>query len=159
VKFTRQRYQSGSLLKEKRRAGPAVWVFRWREDTLNGRANRKTVLGSIEQFPTKLAALKAAEALRISASAGNPAVPVTVRQLVKHYVNNELPSKAHSTQRTVKTSLNFWVLPQWGERRLSDVRTVEVEGWLRGLSLANATKAKVRTSCTPCSLMPADMNG
>lgn len=101
MKFTRQRYQSGSLLKEKRRAGPAVWVFRWREDTPNGRANRKTVLGSIEQFPTKLAALKAAEALRINASPGNPAVPVTVRQLVKHYVNNELPCKAHSTQRAL----------------------------------------------------------
>jgi integrase len=44
----------------------------------------------------------------------------------------------------VKTSLNVWVIPQWGEQRLSDVRTVEVEGWLRGLALANATKAKVR---------------
>jgi integrase len=32
----------------------------------------------------------------------------------------------------------------WGEYRLSAVRTVEVESWLRGLSLANATKAKVR---------------
>ena len=144
MRFTRQRYQSGSLLKEKRRAGPAVWVFRWREDAPNGRANRKTVLGSVEQFPTKLAALKAAEGLSINASAGNPAVPVTVRQLVKHYVNNELPSKAHSTQRTVKTSLNVWVVPQWGEHRLSEVRTVDVEGWLRGLLLANATKAKVR---------------
>ncbi len=144
MKLTRQRYQSGSLLKEKRRAGPAVWVFRWREDTTDGRANRKTVLGSVEQFPTKLAALKAAEALSINASAGNPAVPVTVRQLVKHYVNNELASKAAPTQRTVNTSRNVWVIPEWGEHRLSDVRTVEVESWLRGLSLANATKAKVR---------------
>jgi integrase len=36
------------------------------------------------------------------------------------------------------------VVPRWGDFRLSDVRTVEVESWLRGLSLANATKAKVR---------------
>jgi len=144
VKFTRQRYQSGSLFKERRRAGPAVWVFRWREDGPEGRVNRKVVLGSVEQYPTKSAALKAAEPLRINATADNPALPLTVRQLVRHYRDNELPSKAHSTQRTVETSLNVWVAPQWGEYRLSDVRTVEVEGWLRGLSLANATKAKIR---------------
>ena len=82
--------------------------------------------------------------LRTNASAGNPAVPVTFSQLVKHYTNNELPSKAHSTQRTVETSLNVWMVPQWGDFRLSDVRTVDVENWLRGLSLANATKAKIR---------------
>jgi integrase len=36
------------------------------------------------------------------------------------------------------------VLPNWGEYKLEDVRTVQVERWLRGLSLANATKAKIR---------------
>jgi len=144
VRFTRQRYQSGSLFKERRRTGPAVWVFRWREDTPAGRVNRKAILGTAEEYPTRSAALKAAEPLRRNASAGNPAVPVTVRQLVKHYTDNELPSKAHSTQRTVETSLNVWVVPRWGDFRLSDVRTVDVESWLRGLSLANATKAKVR---------------
>jgi integrase len=121
-----------------------MWVFRWREDTPTGRVNRKAIVGSVEEYPTKSAALKAAVPLRTNATAGNPAVPVTVRQLVKHYTDNELSSKAHSTQRTVGTSLNVWVVPRWGEYRLSDVRTVEVETWLRGLSLANATKAKVR---------------
>jgi integrase len=144
MRFTLQRYQSGSLFREKRRAGPAVWVFRWREDTPAGRTNRKVILGSVEEYPTKSAALKAAEPLRTNAGAGNPAVPVTVRQVVKHYTDNELPSKAHSTQRTVETSLSVWVLPKWGEYKLSDVRTVEVESWLRGLSLANATRAKIR---------------
>ena len=144
MRFTRQRYQSGSLFREKRRAGPAVWVFRWREDTAAGRINRKTILGNVDEYPTRSAALKAAESLRTNASAGNPAMPVTVRQLVKHYSDNELPSKAQSTQRTVGTSLRVWVTSRWGEYRLSDIRTVEVENWLRGLSLANATKAKIR---------------
>ena len=144
MKFARQRYQSGSLTKEKRKAGPAVWIFRWRENTPDGRVNRKVVVGTVEQFPTKTAARKAAEPLRTNAIADNPAVPVTVKQLVKHYTDNELPSKAHSTQRTVETSLNVWIVPKWGEHRLSDVRTVEVESWLHGLSLANATRAKVR---------------
>ena len=144
MKFTRQRYQSGSLTKEKRKAGPAVWIFRWRENTPDGRVNRKVVVGTVEELPTKTAARNASEPLRTNAIADNPAVPMTVKQLVKHYTNNELPNKAHSTQRTVETSLSVWVTPKWGEHRLSDVRTVAVESWLHGLSLANATKAKVR---------------
>jgi integrase len=144
VKFTRQHYQSGSLSREVRKAGPAVWIFRWRENTAEGRANRKKVVGTIKQFPTRTAALRAVEPLRTSINAGNPAVPVTVRELVKHYEEKEFPSKAFSTQRTFRTSLKIWILPRWEERRLSDVKTVDVEGWLRGIALANATKAKIR---------------
>jgi integrase len=144
VKFIRQRYQSGSLTKEKRKAGPAVWIFRWRENTPDGRVNRKVVVGTVEEFKTKTEARKASEPLRTNAITANPTVPLTVEQLVKHYKDNELLSKAHSTRRTVETSLNVWVVPKWGEHKLSDVRTVEVESWLHGLSLANATKAKVR---------------
>lgn len=67
-----------------------------------------------------------------------------LQPVVQHYKENELPSKAFSTQRTVQTSLKTWVLPKWGEFQLGDVRTIHVESWLRGLSLANATKAKIR---------------
>ena len=146
MKFTRQRYQSGSLSREVRKAGPAVWIFRWRENATEGRVYRKVVVGTIEQFPTKTAAKRAVETFRSTINAVNPAVPVTLRQLVKHYEENELPGKAFSTQRTFQTSLKTWVLPKWGEHRLSDVRTVEVEGWLHSLPLANATKAKVRNT-------------
>jgi site-specific recombinase XerD len=101
-------------------------------------------VGTLQQFPTKTPARKAAEPLRANAIADNSAVPVTVKQVVKHFTNDELPCKAYSTQRTVETSLSVWVTPKWGDYRLSDVRTVEVESWLHSLSLANATKAKVR---------------
>ena len=146
MKFTRQRYQSGSLSREMRKAGPAVWIFRWRENATEARVYRKVVVGTIEQFPTKTAAKRAVETFRSTINAVNPAVPVTLRQLVKHYEENELPGKAFSTQRTFQTSLKIWVLPKWGEHRLSDVRTVEVEGWLHSLPLANATKAKIRNT-------------
>jgi integrase len=98
----------------------------------------------VEQFPTKTSARKAAEPLHAKAIEDNSAVPVTVKQLVKHYTDNELPSKAYSSQRTIETTLNVWIIPKWGEHRLSDVRTVAVESWLHSLSLANATKAKIR---------------
>ncbi len=60
---------------------------------------------------------------------------MTLTQLVKHYEGQELPTKASSTQRTLRTSLKIWVLPKWGELRLTDVKTVDVEKWLRGQRL------------------------
>jgi hypothetical protein len=51
-------------------------------------------VGTVEQFSTKAAALKAEEPLRRNIIAGNSAVPVTIKQLVKHYTQNELSCKA-----------------------------------------------------------------
>ena len=101
-------------------------------------------MGTVEQFPTKAVAKRAVETLRSTINAANAAVPLTVRQLAKHYQDNELPKKAWSTQKTVETTLRIWVLPNWGEHKLVAVRTVQVESWLHGLSLANHTKAKIR---------------
>jgi len=36
------------------------------------------------------------------------------------------------------------LLPNWGEHLLSDIRTIEVESWLRGLPIARSTCAKIR---------------
>jgi integrase len=40
--------------------------------------------------------------------------------------------------------LNRWVIPHWGSVRLSEVRTTEVELWLRSLPLAKSSSAKIR---------------
>ena len=64
MKFTRHRYQSGSLSREARKADPEVWIFRWRENAAEGRVYRKVVVGTVEQFPTKAAAKRAVETLR-----------------------------------------------------------------------------------------------
>src|SRR5207248_5042383 len=74
VKFTRQRYQSGSLSREVRKAGPAVWIFRWRENATEGRVYRKVVVGTIEQFPTKTAAKRAVETFRSTRVFASPDV-------------------------------------------------------------------------------------
>jgi len=159
VKFTRQRYQSGSLSREVRKAGPAVWIFRWRENATEGRVYRKVVVGTIEQFPTKTAAKRAVETFRSTINAVNPAVPVTLRQLVKHYEENELPSKAFSTQRTFQTSLKTWVLPKWGEHRL---QTCAQWKWRAGFTACHLRTRQRRRSETPCTSslpMPAATSG
>jgi integrase len=73
----RRRYQNGCLLKEKRKTGPDVWVFRYRD----GQVNRKEQIGTVEQFPTRKAAMQACELLRVSINRGARS-PRTIGPLV-----------------------------------------------------------------------------
>ena len=81
MRFTRARYQQGSLIREERKVGPDVWIFRWREQTPEGRVKRKVVVGTVEQYRSKAAAQKAAEALRANIHK-ETWMPSTVEQLV-----------------------------------------------------------------------------
>jgi len=101
MRFTRARYQRGSLIREERKVGPDVWIFRWREQTPEGRVKRKVVVGTVEQYRSKAAAQKATEALRVDVNK-ETWTPSTVAQLVAHYTERELPSKAHSTQGVLR---------------------------------------------------------
>jgi len=136
-----RRYQSGCLYREKRKAGPDVWVFRYRD----GQSNRKEQIGTVEQFPTKSAVRKACESLRANINRDTRS-PRTVAELVAHYTAKELSgdSKAFSTRTAYAVYLRNWIVPMWGKHSLSDVKTVAVEGWLGSLPLAPGSKAKIR---------------
>jgi len=142
--FTRNRYQQGCLTREKRKSGPAVWVFRYRQQMPDAtRVNRKIVVGTVTEF-TKADALKAIEAIRIDINDETNWRPKTLKELVTHYEQKELPSKTPYTQDVYRQYLATWILPKWGERVLSDIKPVPVEEWLKSLALANGTKAKLR---------------
>jgi integrase len=75
--------------------------------------------------------------------------PVLIGELVAHFREHELidlgdEGKAYSTRSRCNSVLNKWVLPYWQASKINEVRTVEVEAWLRGLPLARGTKAKIR---------------
>jgi integrase len=147
--FTRTRYQDGCLTTEKRKNGPDVWVFLWREtDTTGTRRQKKITVGTVKQF-TESAAKKEIAVLRaeINRQHGPEKVSrfmLTLEQLVAHYTEKELPKKAHSTVKIYKGNLDRWIVPRWGKYRLTDIKAIAVEEWLRSLSLAPATKAKLR---------------
>jgi integrase len=143
MKLARAHYQNGSLTREERKKGPDVWVFRWREETPAGRVKPKVVVGTVERYPTKAAAQKAVEALRININQ-NTWMPSTLEQLVTHYRETELPKKAYSTSQVYGFCLDGWILPKWGEYALADIKTVRVEEWLASLDLANGSKSKIR---------------
>jgi hypothetical protein len=52
--------------------------------------------------------------------------------------------KAFATISSTLIYLTNHIAPKWGEKWLSDVRTVEVEEWLHFLPNAPATKSKIR---------------
>jgi integrase len=115
------------------------------------RTNRKVVVGTVEQYRGRAAAQKAVDALRIHINKETPRSalePLTCEQLVKHYVERELSednaNRAYSTKEVYECYLDNWILPRWQSYKLSDVKAVAVEEWLGSLSLARATKAKLR---------------
>jgi hypothetical protein len=57
----RTRYQYGNVTRERRKRGPDVWVYRF-YDYIG--AHKKVLIGTVDEYPTKAAANKAAEPLR-----------------------------------------------------------------------------------------------
>ena len=151
--FRRIRYQQGSLQRAKRSGGPDAWIFRWYEDQPNGgKRYRKTVVGTVVQFPTETAARKAADALRIDINIQTPHAssgPTTVDQLIEHFRLKEMPQDDHerrsySTKAVYECYLTNWISPRWGKHRISEIKTVAVENWLGTIPRADGTKAKIR---------------
>lgn len=93
--------------------GPDVWQFRFFE---NGR--RKSVLiGTIDRFPSKSAALRAIEHRRMQINAQSPQAGfhrVTVGGLIDRFVKEELPKgRRFQTQAEYRTYLEGYIRPQW----------------------------------------------
>jgi integrase len=73
---------------------------------------------------------------------------MTIAQLCSHFEKSELclanTWRSYSTKDIYKDYLKRWIIPNWGGHLLSDIRTIEVESWLRGLPIARSTCAKIR---------------
>jgi integrase len=73
---------------------------------------------------------------------------MTIAQLCSHFEQSELcltnTWRSYSTKNIYKVYLKRWIIPRWSERLLGDIRTIEVESWLRSLPIARSTCAKIR---------------
>ncbi len=80
-------------------AAPTPGFSAGMEDRPNGgKRYRKTVVGTVVQFPTETAARKAADALRIDINIQTPHAgsgPTTVDQLIEHFQLKEMPQDDH----------------------------------------------------------------
>lgn len=144
--------QQGSVIMSERKHGPTVWQFRWSETGAHGqRVYRKRVVGTVEEYPNAEAVR---EAFKVLIARSIPAVQqmkpsdMTVSELCQHFRQRELMRddnwRSYSTRRNYLFLLKRWIIPRWGNLELGEVRTIEVELWLRSLPRARSTCAKIR---------------
>jgi integrase len=133
----RARYQTGSVVFDKRRG---TWAFLWRE----GGKRRSRLIGTKAQYPTKAAARKAAEMIKLAVAAvgKEQAVPL-VSVLVERFRAERMPDR-QSTRRGYNSYLNNYILPVWGALPITALQPRQVELWLKGLHLAPKSKAHIR---------------
>ncbi len=144
--------QHGCMQINSRKRGPDVWQFRWSETGHDGmRLHHKKVVGTVEQCPDENAARRSVVGLVSELNTeGRPTNSgvLTVAQLCDHFEQRELAKenawRSHATKKIYKAYLTRWIRPHWQNYELADVRTIQVESWLRGLPLARSSGAKIR---------------
>jgi hypothetical protein len=144
--------QNGSVIRRTRKKHSDIWQFRWWETTSDGhRVYRRREIGTVEQIPDVEAAWKAASLLVPDLNAGrfrSEPASMTVAQLCSHFDQRELclgnTWRSYSTKHIYKVYMRRWIIPRWGDRLLNEIRPVEVESWLRSLSIARSSCAKIR---------------
>jgi integrase len=105
----------------------------------------------VEQYPSEDAARSAVGGLVVEINSGDRRMysnSMTVSQLSDHFEQRELGRdntwRSYATKKSYHTYLKRWIVPHWGEYGLFQIRTVEVESWLRRLPLAKSSCAKLR---------------
>jgi integrase len=128
------RHKIGTIVFDKRRG---TWNFlQW----VDGKRQSK-VIGTKQEFPTKAAAWRIAQAL--PQPKPKPATAPTVSTLIQQYRTEKMPKRA-STRRGYETWLVNHIAPKWGECELTALQARPVELWLQSLTLAPKSKAHIR---------------
>lgn len=135
------RHKTGSVVFDKRRK---TWNFLWWED---GR-RRSRLIGNLKEFPTKGAAWTGVQAFVPSHEGLEAAIDElvgvpTVKALAARYESERMPSR-RSTRRVYRSWLHNYILPQWGEKLISEVQPRPVELWLRQLDLSPKSRSHIR---------------
>ena len=144
--------QNGSVIRRNRKKHSDIWQFRWWEKTSDGkRIYRRRQIGTVNKIPDLDTARKAACLLVPDLNARmakSKSASMTIAQLCSHFEQCELcltnTWRSYSTKTIYKVYLKRWIIPKWSEHLLSDIRTIEVESWLRSLLIARSTCAKIR---------------
>jgi hypothetical protein len=119
----RQCYQRGCLRRAKRKAGQDRWEYLWRENDATGkRVRRTTVIGTVDQYPTRELAQAGVNGLRMQINEDRlrqPGHDVLVADLVDHYMQTELSEgfgrHSHATRIVYPQFLARWIRPHWGK--------------------------------------------
>ena len=148
MKFSRIRFQSGSIRKVPRKVGFA-WEFRYYE-TEDGRRKLKVETYPTAQYPTETSVRKAVQpTLRmINADTSQGISKVTVDTVIDRYYKEKIKpgflALSHSTQQTVRSNIENHIRPYWGKVHPNEIDRAAVKRWIVELpSVAIQSRAKI----------------
>ena len=147
MKFTRDRYQQGSLRRVKRATGPDVWEFRF--STYEDGVRKQTTTNSQcrRNIPTETAvktegrSFGFATQLRRSCSALQEPTLASVMEI---FADEEMPERLKS-QQNYRLLMNKHIRPKWGASAISEIQPYAVESWLKELAYSPETKRHIKS--------------
>ena len=160
MKFTRNRYQKGSLRKVRRKSGAEVWEYRYRNHAEPGSPMRQISLSALE-YPTQTQALVRLQqdVLRINApqafrAHNKPTMGLVIDRFSLEERLEEIvkqpPGEATitdgfswSTAHGYRSYLSKHVRPKWEATPIAEIKALEISEWLKSLPLSPKTRGHV----------------
>jgi integrase len=130
--MARRRYQKGSI--RKRGTRNPVWELQWWTDYIKadrtiGRTRESVILGNCRDLSLRQARKKADEILApINTGKTTPYSTLLFSEFVeRHFVSNVFPTLKPSTRKHYRITLNTHLLPAFGNSRLCDIGTLDIQ--------------------------------
>jgi integrase len=159
LKFTRQRYQRGYLRRVPRANNKSAWEYRY-ADPQTGK--EKSMYFSTEQFPTQTAVERHLETFVLKLNTDNPTLAVlepTFDTLLDRFIEEERlleikkvrPGESCDNvgELSFSTASSYLsvikrVRAKWGTTRITRLKPMNVQEWLRNLEAAPKTKGHIK---------------
>ena len=131
--MARRRFQEGYVFKRGKKR--KVWVARWREMLIGDDGKLKfirkaEVIGSVSELTKSDAKQKLVEKLDGKQKSGEVDTTVTFSKFVKQWWKPSiLPTYKPSTRKQAQLALDNYLVPKFGEYRLSDISNVDVQAF------------------------------
>ena len=159
MKFRRQRFQRGTLRKVARANKQWSWEYRF-QDPMTGK--RESMFLSTEKFPTQVAVERHLEAFVLKLNSDNPSLAIlepTFDAVLDRFVEDErlleikerrpgdqcdLEGELSYSTATSYLSVIKQVRAKWGNTRITRVKPLQVQEWLRKMDAAPKTKGHIK---------------
>jgi integrase len=153
--MARRRYQKGNL---ERRGN--VWTLRWREDVVLAdgsvdRELRRTVIGTVEEFPTRrLAEREAASFLaRVNRLDYRPVKRATFAEFAEKWKLQVIDLLKPSTAKVMASHLRFHLVPEFGRMRLDEIGQEQVQAFVGKLAKGRSRHTVLNVLGTLASIL------
>jgi integrase len=159
LKFRRQRFQRGTLRKVARANKQWSWEYRYQDPTTG---KRKSMFLSTEKFPTQVAVERHLEAFVLKLNCENPTLAIlepTFNAILDRFTVEErlleikqqrpgdrcdVDGELSYSTATSYLSVIKQVRVKWGETRISRIKPLGVQEWLKKMDAAPKTKGHVK---------------